>query len=193
MYKPIPFIIILYYKLNDVYTVIKRSVQIQVVEKVSQDRKYIQILSKEKNQPANNFKHFFWNQCFHTFTLVYSPANLSTISPTSGMLLFPLPFLLYPTLGLIYPFLIYCIKIYILQKSLSDSFKLFLTAEYPDHFEPFTFYVLLSLSVSPPFQLVFEFLEYLTYLYSLMLCSHQTKNTEIHNSVSIELNAFSIN
>lgn len=109
------------------------------------------------------------------------------------MLLFPLPFLLYPTLGLIYPFLICCIKIYILQKSLSDSFKLFLTAEYPDHFEPFTFYVLISLGVSPPFQLVFEFLEYLTYLYSLMLCSQQTKNTEMQNSVSIELNAFSIN
>ena len=26
-----------------------------------------------------------------------------------------------------------------------------------------------------------------------MLCSHQTKNTEMQNSVSIELNAFSIN
>ena len=151
------------------------------MEKVSQDIKYIQILSKVKNWSANNFKHFFWtNASIHLLlstaqlTYYYFP-NLwnASLSLAFSSLSHTRAHLFALTL---YPFLNYCIKIYILQKSLSDSFKLLLTAEYPDHFELFTFYIIISLSVSPPFQLVFEFLEDLAYLYSLMLCSHQTKN-----------------
>lgn len=127
------------------------------MERISQDRKFIQILSKEKNWSLHDFTHLFWNHCFFIFASLYSPANLLTISPTSGMLLCPLAFdsLSHTKVHLfaliLYPFLIFGFKIYILQKSFSDSFELFLTAEYPGHFLPLTFYILISLCVSPHF------------------------------------------